>query len=126
MIRDSGDLTAVRYRTTTVDGLTIFYRGRRPASPGSRPLQISSSSVMFRDLIPRLADRFLSSRRTTRVGTGDAPAPSAFHYTFDHLTEIVDRFLEQQRIPRYVFISKITAARSSSVWRSPIPSGCAP
>jgi len=31
----------------------------------------------------------------------DAPPPTAFSYTFDHLTELVDAFLEQQRISGY-------------------------
>jgi pimeloyl-ACP methyl ester carboxylesterase len=104
MIRDSGDLTAVRYRTTKVDGLTIFYReAGDPRHPALVLLHgFPSSSVMFRDLIPRLADRFyLLAPDHPGFGRSDAPAPSTFHYTFDHLTEIVDRFLEQQRIPRY-------------------------
>jgi pimeloyl-ACP methyl ester carboxylesterase len=52
--------TALRHRTTTVDGLEIFYRG---AGDPRRPALVllhgfPSSSVMFRDLMPRLADRF--------------------------------------------------------------------
>jgi pimeloyl-ACP methyl ester carboxylesterase len=104
MTRDSGDLTAVRYRTTKVDGLTIFYReAGDPRHPALVLLHgFPSSSVMFRDLIPRLADRFyLIAPDYPGFGRSDAPAPSAFHYTFDHLTEIVNRFLEQQRISRY-------------------------
>lgn len=34
-------------------------------------------------------------------GRSDAAPPRAFHYTFDRLTEIVDRFLEQQGIVRH-------------------------
>ena len=106
MIGDSDDLTAVRYRTTKVDGLTIFYReAGDPRHPALVLLHgFPSSSVMFRDLIPRLADRFyLIAPDYPGFGRSDAPAPSTFHYTFDHLTEIVDRFLDQQRIPRYSF-----------------------
>jgi len=101
---DSGDRTAVRYRTTTVDGLSIFYR---EAGDRHHPALVllhgfPSSSAMFRDLIPRLADRFyLIALDYPGFGRSDAPPPAAFRYTFDHLTEIVDAFLEQQRISRY-------------------------
>ncbi len=104
MTRDPGDLAAVRYRTTKVDGLTIFYReAGDPRHPALVLLHgFPLSSVMFRDLIPRLADRFyLIAPDYPGFGRSDAPAPSAFHYTFDHLTEIVNRLLEQQRIARY-------------------------
>ena len=100
----TGDLTAVRYGTATVEGLSIFYR---EAGDPSHPTLVllhgfPSSSVMFRDLIPRLADRFhLMAPDYPGFGRSDAPPPSAFRYTFDHLTEVVDRFLEQQRIARY-------------------------
>jgi pimeloyl-ACP methyl ester carboxylesterase len=101
---DSGDRTAVRYRTTTVDGLSIFYR---EAGARHHPALVllhgfPSSSVMFRDLIPRLADRFyLVALDYPGFGRSDAPPPAAFRYTFDHLTEIVEAFLQQQRISRY-------------------------
>jgi pimeloyl-ACP methyl ester carboxylesterase len=101
---DSGDLAAVRHRTTPVDGLSIFYR---EAGDRRNPTLVllhgfPSSSVMFRDLIPRLSDRFhLIAPDYPGFGRSDAPAPRAFPYTFDHLAEIVDRFLEQRGIARY-------------------------
>jgi pimeloyl-ACP methyl ester carboxylesterase len=58
--------------------------------------------VVFRDLIARLAERFyLVALDYPGFGRSDAPPPAAFRYTFDHLTEIVDGFLRQQRIVRY-------------------------
>jgi len=55
---DGGDHTAVRHRTATVDGLSIYYReAGDPRNPTLVLLHgFPSSSVMFRDLIPRLAD----------------------------------------------------------------------
>ena len=48
------------------------------------------------------ADRFyLIAPDYPGFGRSDAPPPSAFHYTFDHLAQIVDGFLQQQQIPRY-------------------------
>jgi pimeloyl-ACP methyl ester carboxylesterase len=101
---DSSDLTAVRYRTTTVDGLSIFYReAGDPSNPTLVLLHgFPSSSVMFRDLIPRLADRFhLIAPDYPGFGRSDSPPPSSFSYTFDRLGEIVDRFLQQRRVARY-------------------------
>ena len=100
----SSDLTSVRYRAATIDGLSIFYR---EAGDPSRPALVllhgfPSSSVMFRDLIPRLSDRFyLIAPDYPGFGRSDTPPPSAFSYTFDHLAEIVDRFLMQRGIERY-------------------------
>src|SRR5437867_4063326 len=101
---DSGDLAAIRHRTAMVDGLSIFYREAGDRRDPTLVLLhgFPSSSVMFRDLMPRLADRLhLIAPDYPGFGRSDAPAPQAFRYTFDHLTEIVDRFLEQQRLVDY-------------------------
>jgi pimeloyl-ACP methyl ester carboxylesterase len=122
---DSRDLTAVRYRTTTVDGLSIFYReAGDPSNPTLVLLHgFPSSSVMFRDLIPRLADRFhLIAPDYPGFGRSDSPPPSSFSYTFDRLGEVVDQFLQQRRVARTACTCKTTAARSGFAWRSRIPS----
>ena len=98
------DPTAVRYRTTTVDGLRIFYREAGDRRNPSLVLLhgFPSSSVMFRDLIPRLADRFhLLAPDFVGFGRSEAPSPDTFRYTFDRLAEIVDRFLTQQAVDHY-------------------------
>ena len=57
---------------------------------------------MFRDLMPRLADRFhLLAPDFPGFGRSEAPPPHAFRYTFDHLAEVVDHFLEQRGADRY-------------------------
>jgi pimeloyl-ACP methyl ester carboxylesterase len=57
---------------------------------------------MFRDLMPRLSDRFhLLAPDYPGFGRSEAPPPRAFRYTFDHLAEVVDHFLEQQGVDRY-------------------------
>jgi len=52
--------TTVRHRTVAVDGLSIFYREAGDARNPTLVLLhgFPSSSMMFRELIPRLADRF--------------------------------------------------------------------
>jgi len=101
---DSGDRAVVRFRTTTVDGFSIFYREAGDRRNPSLVLLhgFPSSSIMFRDLMPRLADRFhLVAPDYPGFGRSEAPPPGAFHYTFDHLAEIVERFLEQQAVNFY-------------------------
>jgi pimeloyl-ACP methyl ester carboxylesterase len=101
---DVGDLIAIRHETTVVDGLSIFYR---EAGDRRNPTLVllhgfPSSSVMFRDLMPRLADRFhLIAPDYPGFGHSEAPSPRAFRYTFDHLAAVVDRFLEQRGLERY-------------------------
>jgi len=99
-----GDLVGGRHMTATVDGLSIFYR---EAGDRRNPTLVllhgfPSSSVMFRDLMPRLADRFhLLAPDYPGFGRSEAPSPRAFRYTFDHLAEVVDHFLEGQGADRY-------------------------
>src|SRR5689334_9218395 len=102
--RSPGDPAAGHHRTTTIDGLELFYR---QAGDVRRPALVllhgfPSSSVMYRDLIPRLADRFhLLAPDYPGFGRSSAPSPATFAYTFDHLTAVVDRLLDQQRVSRY-------------------------
>jgi pimeloyl-ACP methyl ester carboxylesterase len=103
-----GDPVAVHHRTTTVDGLSVFYReAGDPRNPTLVLLHgFPSSSVMFRDLMPRLASRFhLLVPDYPGFGRSEAPPPQAFRYTFDHLAEVVDHFLEQQGADRYALTS---------------------
>ena len=55
--------TVVRYRTVNVDKVRIFYReAGAEDSPALLLLHgFPTTSHMFRDLIPRLADRFLDT-----------------------------------------------------------------
>jgi pimeloyl-ACP methyl ester carboxylesterase len=87
------DLT---YRTIAVDGVNIFYR---EAGPADGPVVLllhgwPSSSHMFRDLIPKLADRFhLIAPDYPGFGYSDAPSTSDFTYTFDNLAALVEKFV---------------------------------
>ncbi len=52
-------MTDIHYRTAKVDGANVFYREAGPAGAPKLLLLhgFPTSSHMFRDLIPRLADR---------------------------------------------------------------------
>ena len=89
--------TDVAYRTLNIDGVNIFYREAGPAD-GPTVLLLHgwpSSSHMFRDLIPKLADRFhLIAPDYPGFGYSDAPSPSEFAYTFDNLSTLVEKFID--------------------------------
>jgi pimeloyl-ACP methyl ester carboxylesterase len=57
---------------------------------------------MYRNLIPALADRYhVLAPDYPGYGQSDAPSVDAFDYTFDHLADIVDHFLDQKSIKNY-------------------------
>jgi pimeloyl-ACP methyl ester carboxylesterase len=102
-------MTAVKYRTTDVDGLNIFYReAGRVDSPALLLLHgFPTASHMFRNLIPLLADRFhIIAPDLPGFGQLEMPARSKFTYTFDNIAGIIDRFTEivgLKRFAIYVF-----------------------
>jgi pimeloyl-ACP methyl ester carboxylesterase len=92
------------YRTTTVADLTIFYReAGDPSAPTILLLHgFPSSSHMFRDLIPLLADRFhLVAPDYPGFGHSDAPAANEFAYTFDHLADVMEGFVDAMELDSY-------------------------
>ena len=94
----------IQYRTIQVEGLSIFYR--EAGSPDHPTLLLlhdfPSSSHMFRDLIPLLADRFhLVAPDYPGFGNSVAPGADTFPYTFDHLTDIMEQFVQALALDRY-------------------------
>ena len=92
-------------KTIDVDGLSIFYRdaGRQDAPVILLLHGFPSSSHMFRDLIPLLAEDFrVIAPDYPGFGYSDAPGPSDFEYTFDNVATVVDRLTDLLRIDRYI------------------------
>ena len=84
-------------RTASVDGLNVFYReGGDAKAPTVLLLHgFPTSSHMYRDLIPALADRYnVVAPDLPGFGFTDAPDRAQFKYTFDHLTDVIERFTE--------------------------------
>jgi pimeloyl-ACP methyl ester carboxylesterase len=84
------------FQFATVQGLKLFYReAGSKASPTIVLLHgFPSSSHMFRDLIPQLADNFhVIAPDYVGFGYSDAPDASTFDYTFDNLATYIEELL---------------------------------
>jgi len=95
---------AVSYRSVKVDGLNVFYREAGPADAPTILLLhgFPTSSQMFRNLIPQLADRYhLVAPDYPGYGQSDMPAMDKFTYSFDNLSQVVDKFTSALGLSRF-------------------------
>src|SRR4051795_12941764 len=92
------------YRTATVDGVNIFYR---EAGPANAPVILllhgfPTSSHMFRNLIPLLADRYhVIAPDYPGFGNSASPDHTQFAYTFAHYADLVGGLMDQLGAQRY-------------------------
>ena len=98
------DPQPVRYGFAACDGTRIFYR---EAGDRARPTLLllhgnPSSSYMFRDLIPLLADDFhLVAPDYPSFGSSETPPPAKFAYTFEHVSMCVEALIDGLGVKRY-------------------------
>jgi pimeloyl-ACP methyl ester carboxylesterase len=94
-------MNSIRYRSVTVDGTKVFYREAGPVGAPKLLLLhgFPTSSHMFRDLIPLLADR-LHIAAPDLPGFGLSPSPGG-RLTFDRIAQTIDRFTERVGFDRY-------------------------
>lgn len=94
----------VHYREKMIDGVPMFYR---EAGPADAPVVLllhgfPTSSHMFRDLIPQLADKYhVIAPDYPGYGQSGAPDHTKFNYSFAHFTDMVDTLLGQLGAQRY-------------------------
>ena len=84
------------YNRVSINGYEVFYReaGSKDAPTIVLLHGFPSSSHMFRELIPRLADRFhLIAPDYIGFGFSAQPDAKQFQYTFDNLTAHVEKLL---------------------------------
>lgn len=94
----------VHHRYATVNGRRLFYReaGQHDAPAIVLLHGFPTSSFMFRDLIPRLADRHhVIAPDHLGFGYSDAPSVAEFDYSFDALTDLTEGLLDQLGLTRY-------------------------
>lgn len=95
---------ATRHRTIDVEGLEIFYR---EAGPAVAPVVLllhgfPTSSRMFRNLIPMLADRYrVIAPDYPAFGHSSVPARSGFNYTHAHLAEVMEALTGKLGLTRF-------------------------
>ena len=104
----------VFYRTLNVEGLEIFYR---EAGPRDAPAVLllhgfPSSSHMFRNLIPMLADKYhVVAPDFPGYGESSAPSVNDFDYSFERLATVTEKFTEKLNLSSYaLYLSDIGAS----------------
>ena len=93
-----------RYHYAIVDGSKIFYReaGSKTAPTILLLHGFPTSSHMFRNLIPTLADRYhVIAPDLPGFGFSDVPDRRQFLYTFENLAKVIDTFTQTIGLERY-------------------------
>src|SRR5262249_39377641 len=94
----------VFYRTLNLEELEIFYR---EAGPRDAPVVLllhgfPSSSHMFRNLIPMLADKYhVVAPDFPGYGQSSAPSVNDFDYSFERLAAVMEKFTEKLNLSSY-------------------------
>jgi pimeloyl-ACP methyl ester carboxylesterase len=118
------------HRATAIDGVSIFYR---EAGPADAPVVLllhgfPTSSHMFRNLIPALADRYrVIAPDYPGYGQSDMPDRATFAYTFDRFAELVGGLLDRLKVTRFAMYvmdygAPVGWRLAAGGWRSSAPS----
>ncbi|WP_229427748.1 alpha/beta fold hydrolase [Pseudoduganella buxea] len=94
----------IHYNKVNIDGVNVFYR---EAGPADAPVLLllhgfPTSSHMFRNLIPLLADRYrVIAPDYPGYGQSDSPDRSGFDYTFDNLADVIEKLTVALDLTKY-------------------------
>ncbi len=97
-------IPSVSIKRVEADGIDMFYReaGEKDAPVVLLLHGFPSSSHMYRDLIPRLADRYrVIAPDLPGFGFTNVPASRGYRYTFDALAETVAAFVDKLGLTSY-------------------------
>ncbi len=89
------------YGYENVNGVRVFYRESGNSDETTIVLfhGFPSASHMYRNLMPLLEKKYhVIAMDYPGFGQSEAPLRQSFTYTFDHIAEIVDAFLEKKNI----------------------------
>jgi pimeloyl-ACP methyl ester carboxylesterase len=93
-----------RHKTVRVGDVDIFYREAGPAEAPAILLMhgFPTSSQMFRNLIPLLADEYrVVAPDYPGFGHSSMPSRDAFSYSFDNLALVIDAFTDAVGLSEY-------------------------
>jgi len=94
----------IKYKTINVDRVSLFYR---EAGNSSAPAILllhgfPTSSHMFRNLIPKLANKYhVIAPDLPGFGFSNSPPRSEFKYTFENLARVIGAFTEKLGLNRF-------------------------
>lgn len=103
-IHNRTSVTQTIHKTINIDGVEVFYR---EAGPKDAPTILllhgfPTSSHMFRNLMPALADRYhLIAPDYPGFGNSEQPAMDAFDYTFDNLAVVMGKLVHKLGVKKY-------------------------
>ncbi len=105
--QSGGTQAGVRFSSihkVEADGVRVFYR--EAGDPGAPVILLlhgfPSSSFMFRELIPRLADEYrVIAPDLPGFGFTEVPAERKYGYSFDQLAKTMDAFTSALNLSRY-------------------------
>jgi pimeloyl-ACP methyl ester carboxylesterase len=94
----------VTIRTVRADGVDVFYR--EAGDPSAKTILLlhgfPTSSLMFRELIPRLAQRYhVVAPDLPGFGFTEVPAERNYKYSFDAIGKTIDAFVDAVGLKRY-------------------------
>jgi len=98
------DKTQVRYQSLEVQGVNVFYReAGSPKAPTVLLLHgFGASSYMFRDLMPKLAEKYhVVAPDLPGFGQTTIKPGVKFNYNFENLASVIDEFTVAKKLERY-------------------------
>jgi len=101
---DSPHIPLASHHFLEADGVKVFYR---EAGPANAPVVLllhgfPTSSFQYRDLIPRLADRYhVIAPDLPGFGFTEVPAERGYTYTFAALAKTIYAFTEALKLSHY-------------------------
>jgi pimeloyl-ACP methyl ester carboxylesterase len=94
----------IQFKKIAIEGVNIFYR---EAGPKDAPVILlmhgyPSSSFMFRNLIPKLSEKFhVIAPDLPGFGFSDFPSRTDYTYTFDNLAKTMQGFIDKLGLKRF-------------------------
>lgn len=100
----TSEVTQVQFHYEQIDGVSIAYReAGDPAKPTILLLHgFPTSSHMFRNLIPQLAQNYhVIAPDYPGFGASDMPLAENFEYSFAHIADMMTTLLDRKEVSRY-------------------------